>query len=125
MYLSYTEYADMGGTLDSSAFSSAERRAEYLINAQAGGRTRERLRKLPEAPQAVKDCVFDLIERLSENPVGGRQISSESQSQGGSSESVSYVTKTDAEIEALTDSIIRDYLYGGGCGYLLYRGARL
>ena len=39
MYLSYTEYVAMGGTLDGSAFSAAERRAEYLINAQAGGQT--------------------------------------------------------------------------------------
>ena len=125
MYLSYTEYEAMGGTLDSSAFSAAERRAEYLINAQTGGLTGARIRNLPDIPQAVKDCVFDLIGCLSENVMGGRQISSESQSQGGASESVSYVTKSDAEIEAQAENIVRERLYGGGCGHLLYRGARL
>lgn len=124
MYLSYTEYVAMGGALDSSAFSAAERRAEYLINAQAGGQTGNRLRKLPEVPQAVKDCVFELAGYLSAAPAPGKQVASESQSQGGASESYSYVTVTEEELAAKYETVIEDYFRGGGIGNLLYRGVR-
>lgn len=124
MYLSYTEYVAMGGTLDGSAFSAAERRAEYLINAQAGGQTRNRLSKLPEVPQAVKDCVFELAGYLSAAPLPGKQVASESQSQGGASESYSYVTMTEEELMAKYETVIEDYFRGGGIGNLLYRGVR-
>lgn len=124
MYLSYTEYVAMGGTLDGSAFSAAERRAEYLINAQAGGQTGNRLSKLPEVPQAVKDCVFELAGYLSAAPLPGKQVASESQSQGGASESYSYVTMTEEELMAKYETVIEDYFRGGGIGNLLYRGVR-
>lgn len=122
MYLTYPEYLQMGGTLDNAAFLIAERKAEYLINAQAGGQTGARLVELTVLPQPVKACVFDLI-TLSANYDGERQIASESQSQGGASESIAYVTKTDAEIQAECESVIYNTFFGGGIGYLLYRGA--
>lgn len=125
MYLSYTEYKAMGGTLDSSAFTSLERKARYLINSQASSRCGNRIASLSELPECIKECVFELISFLSSNSVIDKQIASESQSQGGASESVSYVTKTEAEIEAQGENIIHDFLYGGGCGYLLYKGAKL
>lgn len=122
MYLEYDEYMTMGGTLDSSAFYVSVRRAEYLIRSQAGGLTGERIDGLPELPTAVKDCIFDLVSFLS-NYAGGKQVASESQSQGGTSESYSYITKTDAEISERCGEIIGQYFYGGGLGHLLYRGA--
>ena len=96
MYLGHDEYEAMGGTLDSSAFFIYSRRAEYMIRSQAGGQTGERIDK---------------------------QVASESQSQGGTSESYSYVTKTDAEISERCGEIMGQYFYGGGLGHLLYRGA--
>ena len=42
MYLSYNEYLQMGGTLDSTAFPAAERKAERCINSQAGGKAGEK-----------------------------------------------------------------------------------
>lgn len=122
MYLTYNEYIEMGGTLENAAFNLSERKAEYLINGRAGGRTGERIRKLEEVPQAVKDCVFELI---AISPSEDKQISSESQSQGGISESVSYVTKTDKEIKKQQLDTINDFLDGGGCAWLLYRGAKI
>lgn len=125
MYLSYTEYKTMGGTLDSSAFIPLERKARYLINSQASGRCGDRLAYLAELPECIKECIFELISFLSANNVTDKQIASESQSQGGASESVSYVAKTEAEIDARVENTIHDFLYGGNCGYLLYKGAGL
>lgn len=122
-YLTYEEYTKIGGTLDDTAFATAERKARYLINSQAGGRTGERIGKLTELPQAVKDCTFDLISLMSAYSADEKQIASESQSQGGSSESYAYETKTDEEVSQTCTEIIEQYLYGGGLGYLLYRGA--
>lgn len=125
MYLTYTEYIEMGGTLDNAAFSSAERKADCMINAQCGGRTGERISKLEEIPQAVKDCVYELITLSSAYSSGDKQIASESQSQGGASESYSYVTKKAEEIQTEQRNIIEAYLnsvfYKGVS--LLYRGA--
>lgn len=123
MILSYIEYLEMGGCLDEAAFLSAQRKAEYFLNAQCGGRTGERIRKLESIPQAVKDCVFELVE-FSEL-IAEKQIASESQSQGGASESYSYVTKTESELEAQRIRIVEEILTGGGLGYFLYRGACL
>lgn len=123
MYLEYDEYVNMRGTLEQSAFIPLERKARYLINSQAGGQTGERIGKLTELPQAVKDCMFDIISFLSVNSAGEKQISSESQSQGGASESYSYVTRTDEEITRQCSDIIERCFYGGGIGGLLYRGA--
>ena len=125
VYLTYEEYTEMGGTLDDTAFSSAERRARQLINAQAAGQTGERIAALSELPQAVKDCTFDLISVLSVHAPCEKQVSSESQSQGGSSESVSYVVKTEEQIAAECEEIIYNTFYGGGIGNILYWGARL
>lgn len=125
MYLSYAEYVVMGGTLDDTAFIPLERKARYLINAQASGRCGDRIAELTELPECVKECVFELVSFGSANNVTDKQIASESQSQGGASESLSYVTRTDSEIEKQEESIVHDFLYGGGYGHLLYKGACL
>ena len=57
MYLSYSEYLTMGGTLDNTAF------LEYLIDAEMliDWYTFHRLRGETEIPERVKQCVFKLI----------------------------------------------------------------
>lgn len=122
MYLTFEEYRAMGGTLDETAFLNAERRARYLINSQAAGQTGSRIAKLSNLPEAVKDCTLGLITFMSANSANEKQVSSESQSQGGASESRSYVTRSDDDITAECENIIFDYLFGGGMGELLYRG---
>ena len=109
MYLNYQTYQNMGGTLDNSAFTTAERKAEYLVNSQAGGKTGERLSEFATIPQAVKDCVFELVTHLTE--YGGKMVASESQSLGGQSESVSYVTVSAQEAQEAALDIIYMYLY--------------
>ena len=109
MYLNYQTYQNMGGTLDNSAFTTAERKAEYLVNSQAGGKTGERLSEFETLPQAVKDCVFVLVNHLTE--YGGKMVASESQSLGGQSESVSYVTVSAQEAQEALLDIIYTYLY--------------
>ena len=125
MFLEYKEYKTMGGVLEEAAFTLLERRARYIINSQASGLTGERIAKLTELPECVKECVFELVAYFKINDVTNRQVASESQSQGGESESLSYVTKTDAEILAQAENIIFECLCGGGYGYLLYKGACL
>lgn len=123
MYLDYDTYVNMGGNLDSSAFTQWERKAEYEINAQAAGKTGMRISKLTELPQAVKDCTFDLIQFLSVNVENGNKtVTSESQSSGGVSESYSYNVLDKDQIQVETESIIFNTFYGGGIGHLLYRG---
>lgn len=109
MYLDYQTYQNMGGTLDNSAFTTAERKAEYLVNSQAGGKTGERLSEFATLPQAVKDCMFELVNHLTE--YGGKIVASESQSLGGQSESVSYVTVSAQEAQEAALDIIYTYLY--------------
>lgn len=109
----------MGGDLDNSAFTVIDRRAEYLINSQAGGKTGLRIRQLSELPQAVIDCTFDLITHLS---ISVDNVASESQTLGGQSESKSYISKEEINAEAF--SIIHSYLYPIEIeGYsILYKG---
>ena len=111
MYLNYQTYKDMGGTLDNSAFTAIDRKAEYLINSQAGGKTGERIGKLTEIPQAVIDCTFDLIQHLSANAFDGSTVASESQSLGGQSESYSYSVLSKEQADSETEDIIFTYLY--------------
>ena len=125
MYLEYADYVAMGGILDEDAYNSLERKARYLINSQASGRCGDRIAELSVLPECIKECVFELVSFVDANNVTDKQIASESQSQGGVSESLSYVKRTDEELETQTESIIHDFLHGGGYGYLLYKGACL
>ena len=111
MYLDYQTYQNMGGTLDNSAFTALNRKAEYLVNSQAGGKTGERIGKLTELPTAVTDCIFDLIEHLNNNSFNGSNVQSESQSLGGQSESYTYSTMNKSESDEETNNIIFNYLY--------------
>lgn len=122
MYLTYDEYKTLGGTLDEAAFNMNESAAEYSINSQAGGKTWRRLSKLDTTPEAVKMCVFRLVGFYNDIGKGSKRIASESQTLGGQSESVSYQSYSSEDSKAETDDIIYTCLYGGGCGWLLYRG---
>lgn len=122
-YLSFNEYYEMGGVIEPAVFVSLERKARYLINSQAGGRTGIRIAELTEVPECVKECVFELVDMYAST--NDKQIAGESRSQGGVSESVSYSTKTDAQIAELGENIIYNSLCGGGYGDLLYLGAKI
>ena len=125
MYLTYLEYNLMGGALDAAAFNVLNRKAEYVVRSQANGRTGKRIDELSEVPQAVKDCIFELINHLSQNRFDGMTVKSESQSLGGQSESYTYATLTKEEVDNETEGIIFNYLSTvekNGVS-ILYRGA--
>ena len=122
MFLDYDTYVNMGGTLEQTAFQLYNRRAESLIRAQAAGQTGKRIDKMGEVPEAVKACAFDLITLLSAHPTGEKQVTAESQSLGGQSESVSYAATDAAGVAAECDDLIFNAFYGAGLGELLYRG---
>ena len=111
MYLDYQTYQKMGGTLDNSAFTSLEKRAEYIINAHAGGKTGERIGKLSVLPNEVIDCTYEIVNLLSIAPADGRVVMSESQSLGGQSESYSYSVKSSEQINEEIECAIFVYLY--------------
>lgn len=88
-YITYGEYAEMGGVLDLTAFNRNIDRARAMIDI----RTQNRLDGFEEIPQIVKAVCADLVDYISVNKVE-KAITSKSQSAGGVSESESYATKT-------------------------------
>ena len=120
-YLTYTEYKEIGGTLEQTAFiRNIDRACGIIDNA-----THNRIECMKKVPQRAKALCRDLVEYLAENN-GVKIATSKSQSAGGVSESESYATKTTDEINAEMFCIVYDYLIGekdeNGTP-LLYRGA--
>ena len=121
-YLTYEEYTEIGGTLDSTAFNRNIDRACGFVDLN----TQSRLQSVLEVSRRVKACVRDLVEYLASNIASGRTVTSKSQSAGGVSESESYATKTTDEANAEMINIVYDYLATekDDCGTpLMYRGA--
>lgn len=121
MYLTYEEYAAMGGTLKASAFLRAVPRACAMVD----NATQKRCAKMREIPDEVKYLVRDIVEYISEAWGTPKQVSSESQTQGGTSESVSYSVLSIEERKSYIDNLIFDYLHtvtNDNGTPLLYRG---
>ena len=121
-YLTYEEYKEIGGTLDSTAFNRNTDRACAIVDSH----TQNRLQSVLEVSQRVKACVRDLVEYLANNMSSGKAVTSKSQSAGGVSESESYATKTSEDINSEMLNIVYDYLATEKDDYgtpLLYRGA--
>lgn len=89
IYLTYEEYAEIGGTLDETAFNRNIDRACAMIDI----RTQSRLEKFGNIPRIVKIVCADLVSYIANNTVD-KSVTSRSQSAGGVSESESYATKT-------------------------------
>ena len=105
-YLTYDEYIEIGGTLDLTAFKRNIDRACGFVDLH----TQSRLQTVLDVSQRVKACVRDLVEYLANNVSCVKAVTSKSQSAGGVSESESYATKTDDEINAEMLCIVYDYL---------------
>lgn len=77
MYLTFTEYQNMGGTLDETTFNEFEFEAEAIINWY----TFNRLKKDTEYPAELGRCMFALIKMAQEKQaalVPGESVSGES-----------------------------------------------
>lgn len=106
-YLTYDRYKQLGGTLDTAAFTLAEfkarKRVDYL--------TASRVQRMAEVPEAVTLCVFALIGL--ESSIGTEaQISNPlvtSYNTDGYSESYGNIP-TIAESDAIMNKTVRTYL---------------
>ena len=120
-YLDYQEYVSIGGVCDTTAFNRNIDRACGIID----NATHNRIECMAEVPQRAKALCRDLVEYLARYSTSDMVVSSRSQSAGGVSESESYVTKTDVELQADIDNMIADYLMAetdDNGTPLLYRG---
>ena len=104
-YLTYGEYAEMGGICDLTAFNRFESRVCGIID----NATHNRVECMAEVPQRARALCRDLIEYLVENN-GIKVLTSKSQSAGGVSESESYATKTADDVYGDIQNMLYDYL---------------
>ena len=121
IYLTYDEYKKIGGNIDETAFNRNIDRACGIID----NATHNRIECMAEVPQRAKALCRDLVEYLARYSTSDMVVSSRSQSAGGVSESESYVTKTDVELQVDIDNMIVDYLMAetdDNGTPLLYRG---
>lgn len=136
MYLNYTEYQEMGGTLDETTFNEFEFDAETKVNWY----TFNRLKKETEYPPELKRCMYKLIKLLydaSQAMALTGEGSSESEgviqagiaSQSNDGVSISYNTLSAKDmLDTVNDQIgkaIEQYLQGVVTSLgkkLLYRG---
>lgn len=105
-YIEYQEYLELGGICDSTAFNRNIDRACGIID----NATYKRIECMAEVPQRAKALCRDLVEYLARYSTSDMVVSSRSQSAGGVSESESYVTKTEVELQVDIDNMIADYL---------------
>ena len=120
-YIEYQEYLGIGGICDATAFNRNIDRACGIID----NATHNRIECMAEVPQKAKALCRDLVEYLARYSTSDMVVSSRSQSAGGVSESESYVTKTDVELQADIDNMIAGYLMAetdDNGTPLLYRG---
>lgn len=107
MYLTYEEYCDMGGTLDSTTFDDFRFKAETIINLY----TYNRLKNEEEISESVKRCVFALIKlvcvKSSISPVSSTSenssIVSGISSQSNDGVSISYNVLSASELSSKYD----------------------
>ena len=117
----HQEYLALGGVCDATAFNRYIDRACGIID----NATHNRIECMAEVPQRAKALCRDLVEYLARYSTSDMVVSSRSQSAGGVSESESYVTKTEVELQADIDNMIADYLLmekDDNGTPLLYRG---
>ena len=122
IYLTYDEYVGIGGTLDLTAFKRNIDRACGFVDLH----TQSRLQSVLEVSQRAKACVRDLVEYLANNVSVVKAVTSKIQSAGGVSESESYATKTDDDVNSEMLNIVYDYLEtekDDNGTPLMYRGA--
>lgn len=126
MYLTHEEYTDMGGKMGEDAFARFEMKARRRIDAATFGR----LQGESSVRDAVKYCMFELVQAMHEDETNvgfsGREISSMS----NDGVSVTYATGngqtgTQNSTGARYAGIIRTWLTGetDACGNnILYAG---
>lgn len=124
MYLSYDEYADIGGTADKNSFVRMEVKARRIIDRA----TRNRLTAETPVRSCVKYCMYELIGAIaSEDDLGGIAAGREIASMSNDGVSVSFVSGSGgaASAQARYTGIVRAWLEGESTAsgiHLLYAG---
>lgn len=120
-YLAYHEYAEIGGTLDPTAFNRHIHRACGIID----NATHKRIEKMSKVPEQTKALCREIVEYLATHKVTDKIIASKSQSAGSVSESESYTVKSKEEQAQDIGDMVCDYLESvedDNGTPLLYRG---
>ena len=99
MYLTYDEYKEYGGELESTAFGLYSYEAKMKIDALAHGRAYK-------PTEAIKRCIVRLTDILARADIKADKVTS--WSNDGVSQSIKDVSA--ADYNAKINSIIRDYL---------------
>ena len=112
-YLSYTEYKELGGTLEEVPFNELEFECRKIIDS----RTQNRLHSATDIPDEVKMCEFKMINDIVKYNESKEQAQSGVKSENIDGYSVTYLTSS--EIQQLITSQIADmqelistYLFG-------------
>ena len=124
-YLTYAEYTERGGTLDSATFSRWIGRASKRIDQETRGRLHD---FQPDVlPEEVKQAARDVVEIYAAYGDADEAISSRSNTVGGISESVSFADAGVSGREQKINDAIVDWLLDVQAEpgiSILYRGAR-
>lgn len=124
MYLEYSEYVTLGGTVAETTYAALEFKARKRIDRL----TDCRVQRMADIPEAVKRCIVALVSM--ESTVGDEAQAASptvtSYSNDGYSETYGHALSA-ADASSRMDAIISEYLYGeyddDGVP-LLYRGVR-
>lgn len=60
-YITFAEYQGFGGTVSAESFPKLERKAQHLLDDWTYGR----IAKEPEVPDAVKECLAEMVDAIS------------------------------------------------------------
>lgn len=122
-YLTYEEYAQIGGICESAFLRNIDRACGVIDNA-----THKRIEGMKSIPSQAKALCRDLVEYFAQNSATDTPtVSSRSQSAGSVSESESYAVKNADDITNEIENIVFDYLGSvtdDNGTPLLYRGCR-
>ena len=134
MYLLYSEYVNMGGTLDEAHFNELE----FLAEAKVDWYTFNRLQNETELPDRLKRCMYALINliykvqqasMLGDDGSGDSSINAAVASQSNDGVSVSYNVVSAQQAVELSEKEIKDIIEQGLQGVMnslgrkvLYRG---
>lgn len=120
MYLTFTEYQNMGGTLDETAFTDLEFEAEAVIDWY----TFNRLQKDTNYPEKLKQCMYKLIQMAQQRqqvmiagePVDSDEASAAIASRSNDGVSISYNIISASELfdklKTEMGDVVQKYLNG-------------
>ena len=116
IYITYSEYVELGGTLSQDVFNKLIRRAQRFLDAY----TYERIPLLDEVPDVVKEVLVEFIDKLNdfENQKAEGAVISQ-YSNGVESMTFKRTTEDDLKksLSSLATSILPNYLVTGSVNF--------